>query len=449
MATLPDGTLALRRLSAQLERSQWAPAEDLAASQFRHLGRLAAHCARRSPSFAARLTRAGLQPHDLAEPSRLAMLPPLTRRDVQMLGGDLHCDAVPSGHGRVGHTRTSGSTGEPVVVHTTGVTMLFWEAMAMRQLQWHGADLSGRLCSIRANVSARIVHDDWGSPATAFGSTGPMLLLPVATDAAQLVEAVAAFRATTLVILPGALDAFTVYCRRHAVTLPDLRQVLTISETLSPSLRALVAETFGVGVFDCYSSQELGYIAIECPVSGHYHVMAESVIAEVLNEDGAPCGPGGIGRVVLTSLHNYATPLVRYDIGDYAEVAPPCPCGRGLPTWKRILGRERHLMVRPDGTRHWPVTGFIACRDLAPVLQFQLVQEDHDSIEARLVVERALTSQEEQELRALFQRAAGYPYRMRLSYVAGRIPPGPSGKYEEFVCHVPAADGAGCASASV
>ena len=45
--------------------------------------------------------------------------------------------------------------------------------------------------------------------------------------------------------------------------------------------------------------------------------------------------PGEIGRLVVTRLHHFATPLLRYDIGDYAEVGDACPCGRGLPVLRR------------------------------------------------------------------------------------------------------------------
>ena len=90
----------------------------------------------------------------------------------------------------------------------------------------------------------------------------------------------------------------------------------------------------------------------------------------------------------------------------------------------------------PDGTRHWPLTGFLRCREVAPVVQYQLVQRDRETIEARLVVERALSQSEEDGLRGLFHTAIGYPFSFRLSYLEGRIPTGPSGKYEEFVCSV-------------
>jgi len=429
---------AVTALVRQLDTSQWATPAEIASSQLRHLGPLVEHLNAESPSFASRLRRAGLKPVDLTDRVGFGELPVLTRRDMQGCESDLYSRRVPPGHGEVWTTRTSGSMGEPVAVRRTGVSALFWGAMAMRQLGWHGVDPTGRLCSIRANVPLYAKHDSWGAPASSFGRTGPMLTLPIRADVAQLTEWISEFRPHVLVIYPSTLDAFTAHCERHGVRSTELRHILTIGETLHPAIRAAAGRWFDTAtVCDCYSSQEVGYIALECPASGLYHAMAEGLIAEVLNEAGEPCRVGEVGRATITDLHNYATPLIRYDIGDLVEMAPPCACGRGLPTWKRIVGRERNLVLMPDGTRHWPVTGFLRCREVAPVVQYQFVQQDRDNIEARLVVERALSATEEEGLRSLFTAAIGYPFAVRLSYFDRQIPRSRSGKYEEFVCDVP------------
>jgi phenylacetate-CoA ligase len=64
------------------------------------------------------------------------------------------------------------------------------------------------------------------------------------------------------------------------------------------------------------------------------------IYAEILDDADRPCAPGEVGRVVVSTLHNYAMPLFRYDLGDLAEVGPPCECGRTLPVLNRIVGRQ-------------------------------------------------------------------------------------------------------------
>jgi phenylacetate-CoA ligase len=430
-----DAAAATIALVDQLDGTQWADADAILDSQHRHLTRVSEYAAAQSPAFSSRLAAAGLRPADLAHPAALAALRPWTRQDLQRAGDDLYCTAPPT-HGATFDTRTSGSTGEPVVVRRTGVNALFWSALAMREMRWHGRDLGGRLCSVRANVFSPIDEPSWGLPWTLFGATGPVRRLPVTLDVPVLADAIAAFDPATLVVYPSALGALADHSEAHGIRFTNLRHVLTISETLLPEVRQRAEAVFGVAIADAYTSEEFGHIAVQCPVSGWYHVMAESVLAEVLDDQGHPCAAGEIGRVVLSDLHNYATPLVRYEIGDYAEVAPACPCGRGLPAWRRIAGRRRNLIRLPTGQRHWPRLGFLRAREVAPVRQFQVVQRDLDTVTATLWVERPLCEREEDALRALMIDSLGYPFDVRFSYVSGPIPAGPSGKYEEFVCHV-------------
>ena len=97
-------------------------------------------------------------------------------------------------------------------------------------------------------------------------------------------------------------------------------------EVLEPGIRDAALSHWGVEVADAYSTVELGTIAHQCPANENLHVQSESILPEVLGDDGTPCLPGEVGRVVITALHNFATPLIRYELGDYAEVGEACPC---------------------------------------------------------------------------------------------------------------------------
>jgi phenylacetate-CoA ligase len=111
-----------------------------------------------------------------------------------------------------------------------------------------------------------------------------------------------------------------------------------------------------------------------------------------------------------------------------------------MPTLKRIVGRERNLILMPDGAKHYPLVGFAQFRDIAPIIQYQFIQHFLEQIEGRLVVERALTSDEENNLRKHVQKSLGYPFELRFTYFPDRIPRSPSGKFEEFICRASAAN---------
>jgi phenylacetate-CoA ligase len=194
-----------------------------------------------------------------------------------------------------------------------------------------------------------------------------------------------------------------------------------------------------VPTIDIYSAREVGYIALQCPEHEHYHVQSEGVFVEVLDDDGAPCGPGEVGRVLVTPLHNLGMPLIRYDIGDYVETGEPCPCGRGLPVIRRIIGRTQNMLVLPSGERRWPLLSsdsIEAMLEIAPAIrQYQFVQRDIDLIELRLAVAKPLQPHEETALTNWIRAKFAYPFRVAFVYLAA-IPTTEAGKFQDFVSEV-------------
>jgi phenylacetate-CoA ligase len=430
-------TASLAELMNQLERTQWLSTAAIEQHQYQQLVRLASYAAAHSAQFRSRLQSAGMRVAQLATAEGLRGLAVLSRRHVQEAGDSLFCDQLPHGHKPVGETRTSGSTGETVVVRRTAINQLYWYANTLREHAWYKRDSMGRLAIIRADLTGGPAHlPNWGRPVNLFFNSGTAHTLLITTDLAEQIEWLKEVDPDYLLTYPTNLLALARECLERGIRLPRLHQVRTIGETLGEHVRTATRAAFGVEIVDSYSSQEAGVIAVQCPHSGLYHIMAESVIVEVLNADGRPCIPGEIGKVVVTDLHNFATPLIRYAIGDYAEVGPACACGRGLPTLRRVVGRERNMVWLPDGRRHWPLVGAHHYHEIAPIRQYQLIQRSHELVEVRLVADRALTEVEESRLGALVHKAIRFPFSLEFVYFNGEIPCGASGKYEEFVCEV-------------
>jgi phenylacetate-CoA ligase len=427
---------SIAALASLLDASQWLSAEELAARTLEQLGHLARHCQRNSPAFARRLQSASMMPADLARPGGLSRLPPITRRDIQLAGKSFYCAEVPKTHMPVGELSTSGSTGEPVTVRRTSIGNLMWMAHTARDHFWHGRDVLAPVATIRANISALQRSADWGPPFSLLFATGPGLGMPITLPPRTQAAELRALRPGALQTYPNNLDALIDALAEGGGPWPELRHLQTIGETVSPRLRGKARGYFGLEIEDVYSAQEVGTIAIQCPDCGQYHVMAESVIVEVLDDEGQPCQPGEIGRVVVTDVTNFATPVIRYEIGDYAEVGGPPSCGRGLPTLARILGRDRNLIVMPDGSRRWPLTGYHRFPEVGPILQFQFIQVDRDTIEAHLVTGRPFDSRDESAFRDIVCEALGHPFELPIHYHDSALPRGPNGKFEDFVCRV-------------
>src|SRR5207244_1571201 len=118
-------------------------------------------------------------------------------------------------------------------------------------------------------------------------------------------------------------------------------------------------------------------------------------------------------NVVVTDLTNYGMPFVRYVNGDRAVAGEePCPCGRGLPLLKRVIGRRLDMLRTRDG-RRIPGEFFPhLLKDFPAVAQFQVVQEHLDCIEVRAVLRSAWSEADRRLFDAETRKVAGPTMRV-------------------------------------
>lgn len=366
-------------------------------------------------------------------------IPLLAKPDLRAHGAALNARTLPASHQPLGTTRTSGSTGIPVETRTTAVSRLAWLAMTVREHQWRQRDFGKRLGVIRSRGKDQQAPGGqdtptWGPPVAALFPTGKASAIHIGLDVPLLVAWLRRFDPHYLLTYPS-LAAELLDVLGPGGRTPALEEIRLMSEPVDEGLERRFADEWGVRVADVYSANEVGNIAFRCH-EGRLHVQSETIVVEVLDEAGRPCATGTSGRVVVTPLHNLATPLLRFDIGDFATVGAPCPCGRAHPVIEKVLGRVRNMARAPDGRRFWPAA-LGRVRVVGPIRQFQFVQKSLDTIELRLVTERPFTADEEAAAVERVRSLLGYPYRVVLRPVEA-IGRGPTGKYEDFLSELPA-----------
>lgn len=342
---IPGGQGAsLLSLLYQLEQSQWQSPEALLDLQLKQATTVLAFAKQTVPYYQKQLEHLEMRPGKPISLQQWRELPILTRQQAQEAGRAMISTSIPADHGQIESLQSSGSTGKPLTSWQTGVAQMFYHALTMRNHFWHRRDFSKKFAAIRVNNTLKPGESkegaSWG-PATAMAvATGPSATLHINTDIQQQAAWLMAQRPAYLLSSPTNLHALAALFLERGHSLPGLEQVIAYGEVLDPETRLLCREAWQVEVKDMYSAMEVGHMALQCPDHEHYHIMAESIMVEILDENGKPCLPGELGRVVLTSLHNFAMPLIRYEIGDYATLGERCPCGRGLPVLERIVGRH-------------------------------------------------------------------------------------------------------------
>jgi phenylacetate-CoA ligase len=385
------------RYLEQLERSQWQPLEELRSSQASALRELVEHAFANVPYYRQALRDAGVEPRDIAGLDDLSKLPLLTRDDAARSFEVRKSTAPPFAEIA---KMTSGSSGRPLSFGYDRDSEYWRQAVKLRGYAWAGY-LPGH----------KSLHY-WGTLG-AFYDQAALRRLKVEldhrlrrehyldctdrSDAAleQVVNEIRARKPDVILCYAQAGAALARYvvdrgCRDWP-TIP----VICGAERAFPADREMLEKAFGHAVFETYGSREVMLIAAECPAHEGMHVSMENLIVELVVRDGERtrlAEPGEIGEVVVTDLHNYGMPFIRYQTGDLAVEKPAgrCACGRASTRLASVEGRTNDTLRDTAGRAVSGLMFNVIFSVLADKVQeFQVVQRKDRSIDLLLVRGRA------------------------------------------------------------
>lgn len=320
----------------------------------------------------------------------LRNLPFVTKRDIQERGSDMRVAEIPE---RVWSKSTGGSTAEPVTVWKNANGMAEERAATWAALAWSGLRPSDKVARFWSTpLTAESRHRFW---------LADMAMNRIRLSAFDLHDAALErhwrdclrFRPTWLYGYSSMIDLLAGWIEDNGEDgrALGLTAVVPTSEPLYDAQRERIARVFGCRVQNEYGCGEVGAIAYDCEL-GQLHVMSDNVVCEVLRDDGMPANPGEKGEIVITDLTNTAMPLVRYRLGDQAEVGTACGCGRPFPTLRRVVGRTYDEVFTPAGRRWngWQIHYFLSTLmgQQGGFRQYQVIQDSADTLDVRLVADR-------------------------------------------------------------
>jgi phenylacetate-CoA ligase len=428
----------------ELDRTQWLPPEAIEQGQLTQVRGLLEHCIPQVPYYQELLQNAGIRPADIRTMADFRRIPLLDRQTYQQQFPRFQARSLPEGMVKTTVQNTSGSSGRPIKVWNTNLTELSWEANYLRDMDWCGFDLRARIAVIRAMPPApqrppgtlnTFQVNYWHPALQTLIESGPSYYLDLKESPEQQIQWLRQVAPDYLLSYPSNLAVLARLLADSGTRLNGLRAIQTVSETLDDNVRARIETAFGVPVKDSYSCVEAGYLASPCPKNQGYHVHMENVLFEVLDAQGQPVLPGQTGKVVLTPLQNYLTPMIRYEIGDEVVLGQPCPCGRGLPLLQKVLGKRRPMFFLSDERRkHASVLHDLLNQGL-PYHQYQTIQRARDHIIIRCVPSKSWT---EAHTAAVVQRVREFaeaPIRVDVELV-GKLDISANGKLRDFVVEV-------------
>ncbi|MEW6035043.1 MAG: hypothetical protein AB1529_00380 [Candidatus Micrarchaeota archaeon] len=258
---------------ASMKASQWKSPERLEELQSERLRILIRHASCNVPFY-----RKALRGKAVRSAEDLPSLPLTAKEDARGTDAFTSLAHAPAG---LSELRTSGSSGTPLIVRYSSGELAFKLA-----LRYHFLLESG----LRpGDIQAFVTYREY--PWTMLQRLGIFRChcLSFLDREEKNLAAMRRIGASSLISYPSCIIPLAHRNLEEGGSL-RLKTVFSSAEQLSGEARALISRSFSCSVRDRYGAIETGSIAWECE-KGSMHVY-DSVIAEVVDDDGRPLAPG-------------------------------------------------------------------------------------------------------------------------------------------------------------
>jgi phenylacetate-CoA ligase len=399
---------------------------------------LLSHCQRNVPYYREWMGKLG---NSFAQDplAFISQLPILTKDIIrqnfdQLISADL-------GQRRWQYNTSGGSTGEPVRLIQDRQFAARTGAIQLLSFHWAGREvgepavrvwgserdiLQGSM-GVKMSLLNRLTNDTW---------LNAFRLTPASMR--KFIDLLNANRPKLIIAYAQAIYELAQFAEQEQISVIPQKAILTSAGTLHPFMRQKIESIFECKIFNRYGSREVGDIACECRAHGGLHMFPRGCFVEVVDEDGHPLPRGVEGEILVTSLSNYAMPLIRYAIGDRGVLSPDetCACGRNGLIFQKISGRNVDTFKKADGTLIDGefFTHLLYFRD--GVKKFQVIQKDYKAILFKIVkTSSEWLPEERQEIIQKTRRLMGDDCTVSFEFV-DQIPPTSSGKYRYTISEI-------------
>ena len=422
----------------QLEHSQWLGLNELRRVQLTALNKLLVHASTSCPYYRDDWQSLRLDPQDVRSIADFQQWPVIDRETIRENRGQMRPD---SSRMRLMKKSTGGSSGVPLEFDLNADSNdrrmaawhrgYGWAGAAPGTRQWHlWGGAMGSPSRVKRAKDALYHRLYRRSMASSFGLSEARL--------PWYLEHLNRCRPQSIVAYTNPLYFFASALEERGLVPYSPESIVVGAEKLHEFQRETIERVFQAPVFETYGSREFMLIGGECDQHSGLHLTMENLLIEILDDEGQPTQDGEEGNVIVTDLTNYGMPFVRYANGDRAIAgSEKCPCGRGLPLLKKVVGRRLDLLETADG-RRIPGEFFPhLMKEYAAIRRFQIVQEDLQSIQVRLVVGADWNSASRQSLEQQIRGVAGDAVELDIQ-VVDDIPLTPAGKLQVVVRRVAA-----------
>jgi phenylacetate-CoA ligase len=417
----------------EYESDQWLAPERIAELQWHKLKALLSYCGREVPYYRRVWSALDITPDDIRTPADFARLPVLTKADIRANFDDL---IAPAHRAHLLYKTTGGSTGEPLRFGYTRESHERRSAVMWRGYGWAGARMGRRSLYLWGGAvgnpsRVQLLKDELFH--AAFGRRVLDSFPMSEANMSSYADAIDGYRPEIIVGYVGPLVRLAEWLLATGRRVRPPEAILGAAEALLEYQRDVIERAFGAPAYNTYGCREFMLVASECEQRNGLHVNADHLWVEA-GEAGRPAD------MLITDLHNYGMPFVRYANGDLATASSRrCACGRGLSLLERVDGRKLDA-IRTRGGQRLPGEFFPhMLKDVAGIDRFQVVQRSLDSLDIWMIAGKGFDAASLDYLRAEVHKVLGDALALRFHFV-DEIPTGANGKFRVTLCELPDAD---------
>ncbi|MGE5682107.1 MAG: phenylacetate--CoA ligase family protein [Bacillota bacterium] len=323
------------------------------------------------------------------------------------------------------HT-SSGSTGDPITIFTSGISEAYRDAGLLRFYSWW------KISPHENNVLI------WGKKATRKQSflmieklksyvrnrhdinvfdLGPKTIKQYYEKLVQIKPAyIRGFKSGILQL------AELIEENRLNVDKLRLKLVVSTAEVLLENERTYMEKVLHCPVANEYGSSDIGQIAFECPHRS-MHIYEEAVYVNTNERN----------EIIATEIYNDSMPLINYRNNDIVILSNKvCTCGRKSRIISRIEGRDEELVKKKDGQKVSPIIFIYIMMELDDiglgdrVLKWRIVQ-NQDKYRYYIVPKPGYNKQVEDYIKKRLHEEFGNDKTVEF-FITDNIPRDKSGK---------------------
>ena len=376
--------------------------------QNQHLRDFVRHAYEHTKYYKELFDSLGLKPNDIKTAEDLKKLPILTKDIIR----SRYDDFIPDNLSQLPHRqdRTGGTTGEPMRFLTsedtwgyvTAAKMVAWKTTPYKYGDKFAALGSASILKEKPSLVRRIY--DW------IRQEYPMNSMSLNNELCQ--KYIDTMRKKGIHYIYGYASSIYLlakYAHDNQVDVSFIKGAYTTSENLTSTYRAMIENTFGCRVMDCYGCRDAGVACYEIK-PGEYYVGYASIV-ELIDEL-----EDGTGTAISTNILNLAFPMIRYEYGDMIRFHKN-PTEYNGQVIEQVLGRKSDVL-RLDNGHVLTSPGFTVLMKKFDIVAYDIQKISGSEVRVKVqVVKNKWTNQQEQVLMNEMQRFVGDGCACTIEYV--------------------------------